>query len=594
MRFLVIFSALFFIFCNNSFGEEPLLKGEYSFSVGYKFISKDKEPSLISEYEPLSSSPLFLLNFADLTGHHKYLGEINFLNKDDLNFHLQYDYKDFIRLEMRVEDFFHNTIHKGFAYTNDYIDYKPTDNYFADLSRNSLFFKIRPTDLPYHIRVFIEELNKKGEKQKRFYGRSRLDSVPLDYNLYSTSKPYDINNEFYQLSLDGIIGGINFLALLELANLKDKTFDNSEGGQIDVTPSITKNYKQLVFYSNQTGQISYAISFTNSNINNNKRDELNQKTAEFNYNNSNAIITFYPVKELKFYLKLKYEDKEENSPINIRFLNVDYATKNQIPSSTVTFLYGLVYNLGKDWRFKYEGKNKDTRRSGVVDNEWLLSNSFGIEGKVNKTQIKLREIIESIDNPYYKNTPKSQYKTNLYISNPLNDRSGIDLDYSIAVKKNDDINYYLQEGVSNSLMINYYYMFDNNLDLNAYVGLDRDRYKFDINIFGSGNIPNTPYKSTRLYGDITLSKAFTKQYDAYGDIFYQRVYGNYYPDINYLTNEITSVDYYQYGLKLGNRLKIGKDQNVKLELGYSKHTEKSIEELSGDVKNIYVAWVKKW
>lgn len=594
MKFFIVLLIFILSFYNISFGGEPLFKGEYSFSVGYNFVSKDNDPVLVSEYKNLSSSPVFLFNFADLAGHHKYSGELNFLNRDDMNFHLQYDFKDFIRAEVRKNDFFHNISHKNFNYTADYFDYKPQDNYFTDISKNSIFFKIRPTDLPYHIRIFAEEFDKKGEKQKRFYGRSRLDSIPLDYNIYSTSKNYDLKNEFYQFSLDGIVGGVNFLVLLELANLKDKDIDNSEGGELLVVPSLTKNYKHIALYSNQTGQLTYAFSFTNSEINNNKRDELNQKTAEFNYKNSSGIITYYPAKDLKFYLKMRYEDKEENSPTSIRFLNSDYPTKNQIPSTSTTLIYGLIYNLTKEWRFKYEGKSKETRRTGVIDNEWLMSNSFGIEGKIDKTQIKIRETIENIENPYYKTTPKSQYKTNFNLNSPISDKSGIDFDYTILVKINDDEDYYIQEALSNSFVMNYYYAFDNNFDVNTYIGFDKDRYKFDINIFGGGNIPNTPYKSTRLYGDIVISKLFTKKYNAYSDLFYQRVYGNYYPGISSLMNETTEIDYYQYGMKIGNNIKIGDDQMVKIELAYLKHTEKSSESLSGDVKNIYIAWEKKW
>ncbi len=594
MRILICFVIISLAFVSNAFSEEQSIREDYTFSVGYNVISKEKNATLLSEYAPLSSSPTFFLDFANLSGHNKYSAELNFLNKDDMYLNINYRYKDIISSEFKKNDFFHNLSFKNFGYNSDYVNYQPFNNYFIDVTKNSLFFKIKPTTLPYHIRAYIEESNSDGRKQKRFYGSWRLDSLPLDNKLYSTSKPFDLRNEFYQFSVDGIIGGINFLGLLELSNLKDKDIDNSHGGQIGITPSLTKNYNHIALYSNQTGQISYALSFTQSNINNNKRDELNQKSAEYSYNNSSAIFTYYPAKDLKLYLKMRYEDREESSPDIIRFLNVDYYSKNQIPQTTTTLIYGLVYNLSKEWRFKYEGKNKETKRSGVVDNEWLLANTFAVEGKIDKTKVKIKETLEYIENPYYKGTPKSQYKTTLNLSNPLNNNSGIDFEYNFIAKNNDDTNYYIQEGLTNSFMFNYYYNFDENLDLSCFLGYDKDRYKFDINIFGGGNIPNTPYKSTRVYGDISINKLFNKKYSFRGDVFYQRVYGNYYPDTNYLINDITSTDYYQYGINIGNGIKINDSQLIKLDLSYSKHIEKSDDDLSGSIKKIYIAWEKRW
>lgn len=591
---VLLFSFFLLIVFNISFAEENFIKGEYDLSMGYNFISKDKNPDLISEYSSLSSSPVFLLNFSDLVGHNKYSVDLNFFSKDDVDFKLSYDYKDSFRLVLNKKDFYHNMTHKNFSHTVDYFDYRPSDKYFLDLAQDSIFLKIRPTILPYHIRLYVENFDKKGIKQKRFYGRARIDSVPLDYNLYSTSKKYDLDTDFYQASMDGIIGGINFLALIEHANLRDEAFDISEGGNLLIVPSLTKEYKHIALYSNQTGQISFVFSFTNSEIKNNKRDELNQKSGDSTYNNSSAIFTYYPLKDLKFYLKLKYEDREERSPEKIRFLNIDYLTKNQIPANITTLLYGLVYNLNRDWKIKYEGKSKETKREFVVDNEWLLSNSVSLEGKIANTNIKIKETIENVQNPYYRDTPKSQFKTNFSTSTVLNERSGIDLDYTITSMFNDDINYYFQEGLSNSLTINYYYNSESNWQINTLFGLDRDRYKFDINIYGGGNIPNTAYKSTRLYGDLNVSKSISKKSDYYGDVFYQRVYGNYYPNNSLLTNEITNIDYYQYGLKLGNNIKITTNQLIKLEFAYAKHSEKTVDSYSGEVRSFYISWEKKW
>lgn len=596
MRLLRLFIIFFFVFilCPHSYSEESFFKGEYSLSAGYIFNSTSQSDSIISEYNAPLTSPAINLDLKDLAGHSKYIGELEFENRDDFKFHLQYDYKDIFRAEIRKNDFFHNTSHKNFSYSTAFNDYRKDDKYFYDLSRNSFFFKIKPDIIPYSLRVYVEEYNKKGLSQKRFYGQSRIDSVTKDYNLYSTSNYIDLKNELYGASIDGMIGGINFMALFEAANIKNNAYDTSEGGEIQITPSITRNYKQLALYTNQAGQLSFIFSFTNSEINNNRRDELNQKSAEYSYNNSSLMFTYYPIKDLKFYLKLRYEDKDEKSPEKIRFLGVDYPSEDLTPSTAVTLSYGLYYNLAKDWRFRYDGKSKEIKRAGVLDNEFKISNTFGIEGRINKTQIKLKETVENTENPYYKGSPKNLYKTALSVSHPLSERSGIDFDYSFSMKKNDDPRYYIQEDITNSFILNYYCMFDNDLNLNAYLGFDRERYKYDMNIYMVGNIPNTPYRTNRIYGDINLSKSFTKKSSGYADLFYQRGYGNYYPDYTYKLNEITAIDFYQYGILLGHNCKIRNNETVKLELSYKKHTEKTFEALSGDIKTIYIAWEKRW
>ncbi len=592
---IVFFIMLFTLIHSQLQAEESYLQKDYSFSLGYNFISTGNSSVLVSEYASPISSPELILNLKNLAGHHKYMGDLNFLNRDDFTLHFQYDYSDVFRAEIRKTDFFHNLNHKYFIFTTDYVDYRADDSYFFDINRNSAFFKYKlPINQPYHIRFGAEELIEKGSFQKRFYGQARTDSIVKDNRLYSTSKPIDLRTYNYETSLDGIIGGVSFSAILEVANQKDKKSDASEGGNILSIPSSTRSYKHLSLYSNQTGQISYVVSFSNSEINNNKRDELNQKSAEYNYNSSSAIFTYYPFKDLRLYLRLKYEDREEKSPEKIRFLTIDYPTFYSSNVTSTSLNYGLVFNINKDFRFKFDGKSKETKRDGVMDNEWLLSNSVALEGKVTNTKIKIKETIENIENPYYRGTPKNLYKTNFFIGQELNEKSGIDFDFCFSVRKNDDQNYYIQEHITNSLMLTYYHIFDNHTNFNVYLGYDKERYKLDLNIFGGGNIPNTPYRMTKIYGDINLSKAFTKKSSAYTDIFYQRGYGNYYPESSMKLNEITFNDFYQYGITLGHNCRYTSSDTVKLELSYKKHTEKSFDNLSGDIKTIYLAWERRW
>ena len=77
-------------------------------STGYRFFSLDENARRASQYEYLHSSPVFNAGINSLGMNHKVVLEGMYLNENDYNGDLYYDYKGTYRFHLRTESLFHN------------------------------------------------------------------------------------------------------------------------------------------------------------------------------------------------------------------------------------------------------------------------------------------------------------------------------------------------------------------------------------------------------------------------------------------------------------------------------------------------------
>lgn len=620
--YLYIFT-LFFV--GTAFGEEIVYK-ELNTYLGYKFYSPDGAINLVSEYQSGNSSPYFSLIYKDLSPNNKVMFNALISEKDDRNIDLHFIHKDILYLEFSNISLVHNLGHYKLLYDPQIYDLNPDSNYKLDFSKSNFMTKYKPFNYPLHLRLYLEDIERDGTIQKRFYGSRSFDpnilALPatLRNNIFSRDRQIGFENERVIGSIDGIIGGIGFLGEISTENFSNK-HHNSPDYLLNY-PNISKVGYDLKLYSNPTGQISWAIAINRKDTINHNKDEVGREGASVTQTDSVVVLTYYPKKNLKFSLKVGYTDRDQDAPDTVRFLNNDIVgIKDPVSFVKKTADFSGWYELSPQVIFKLNLKRKEIERNynyfALPEYTHTNTGIISVEGKLKKGfSYKISQKIENNHNPSYKKMPEKAYSTLLNLNYDFNNFSGIYLQSEYVTAKNDSENAYFVTSKEYKHFLNCWVDFSDNLFLNFYGLYNNEKYVSDIQY---GNTSPTiildkrvPYTFTLYQAGVNLNKTLNKKSNLYTDISYIRGYGTYYPHFNAGTatnlgpplivynfdtvglDSLAYTDFYQYGFLVGNIYEISNKSRIKVEASIKDHIDKTRQSVEGTIKMVFVSWELKW
>ncbi len=266
---------IFFIFFKIGLADEIEYR-EINASLGYRFYSYDGFLNLVVEYDTAKSSPYFSLIYKDLAPNNKIIFDALLDEKDNRNVYLSFIHKDTICLNFNSTGFIHNFDHKKLLYNPQIYDLNPYTKYKIDFSKNSFLVKYKLYNYPLHLKLFIEDIERDGTIQKRFFGSRSFDvnilSLPASIrsNIFSRDRQIRFETERVTGTLDGIFGGVGFVGELISENFSNK-HHNSPDYLLNY-PNINKTAYDFKLYSNLTGQLSWAFAVNRRDTNNHNRD----------------------------------------------------------------------------------------------------------------------------------------------------------------------------------------------------------------------------------------------------------------------------------------------------------------------------------
>lgn len=619
--YFVIF-ILFFI--SIGFADEIEYR-EINTAVGYRFYSYDGFLYLVGEYEPARSSPYFSLIYKDLSPNNKIIFDALIKEKDDRDIELSITHKDSLHLDFNNINLVHNLDHKKLLYDPQIYDLNPITKYKLDFSKNSFLLKYKLFNYPLHLRFYIEDIERDGTVQKRFYGSRSLDISILSLppaqrnNIFSRDRQIGFETEKVMGTIDGVLGGIGFVGEIMSENFSNK-HHNSPDYLLNY-PGINKSAYELRLYSNLTGQVSWAIALNRKDAKNHNRDEIGREGARVTQNDTVAAFTYYPRKNLKLTLKVGYTDREQEGPDTVRFLNNDnVGIKDAISFVQKTADLSGFYELSPLLIFKLNVKRKEVERNfnyfTLPEYSHTNTGIFTVEGKFKKGfSYKISQKVENNHNPAYKKMPEMAYATTLNLNYDFNNFSGIYLQSEYISGKNDTENTYFVSSKEFKQFLNCWFELKENLSLNLYGFYNNERFVSNIQYGNTSPTfiydKNVPFTFTLYQGGINMNKAF-KKHNVYSDISYIRGFGTYYPHfiagtattagpppVTYTFNTIgldslANLDFYQYRLLVGNVFEIDRKSKLKVEASLSDHIDRTRQSIEGTIKMIFLSWELKW
>lgn len=609
MKKFIIFFCFFILLSGIAFSEEDKTR-EITLEPGYTFYSVDKTPSLVDEYSRTKSSPAVKFNMKDYSESYKYNIKLDINKYDDYDFDIHWYYKEKVRVELTGLYFDHNL---GFKSNPSFINLSPERDYIVKYRNQKAEIKYKPFLYPFHIKLNLEKIEKEGDVQKRFMGTSSSNPAYNSFeDIFSRKMPINYVTNVAGISVDGLLGGVNvFLeATRTIFNDDSKITDD---GILNV-PEISEGTYSLKLTSNQSGKVSYAISLSRIDKDNDSRDEKGQKGAKSSYNNSHLLLSYYPFQQLKLSIKAAYEDYEQDNVRQWRYIGSDYPVQLPINYIRKSISAKGRYDLSKNSYLAAEVKGREVDRNNTVNEVPEVSRQssakveYGLSIK-DSLNIKVSQLFEKNSNPSYKDIPENVSKTNINANYIISDNSGLDLSAFYIYETNGNMTSYFVENRTKGINATFYYTPTEKLAINLYGVIESQDYKSDLE-FGKSTsagyfVTRTPYESKTLQIGASANKKLGIKQEVYGDIFYLRGYGTYSPQnisgtigaYLYDTNDLdklAQVDFYQYGLLIGSKYQLGKKDVLKCEISYKDHEEKTDTSLSGTVKAIFVAWERKW
>ncbi len=607
MKRLILFLWFFTFLSGTAMAQENKTR-EIILEPGYKIYSVDKSPSLVNEYSQSDSSPSVRFNIKDYSETNKYNIQLNINEYDDYDFDIYWFYKDKLRLEIAGVYLAHDL---GFKENSAFTNLSQEADFIVKYRNQRAELKYKPFLYPFHVRLNAGKIEREGDIQKRFYGKASLHPSYSSFSdIFSRKAPIDHVTNSAGASVDGLLGGLNLFLAAGKITFRDgaKTTDDD----ILKTPQQSEENYSFRLTSNQSGRISFAVSISGKEMDNDSLDELGRKVSESSYKNSTFIFSYYPFQELKISLRASYEDFDQNNSGSLRYNGMDYAVSPAISYIRKTIMAKARYDFGRQTHLSLELKTKQSDRgiSSILP-EQSTRNSGTIEFSTNikKAGVKVSQLVEKNNNPSYKNIPESTYKTGLKLDYNFSDSLGADFDAFYLYETNNEISSYFVESRTKGVNANLRYIPEETLNINFYFSAEEQSFKSDIE-FGKPSssgyfVKRTPYESKNIHMGANINKSFGKKSDIYADLFYLRGYGTYTPEIisgvtgsySYDTSGLSglaAVNFYQYGMLLGSRYKVSGKDTIKCELSYKDHVEKADTLLSGAIKTAFVAWERRW
>lgn len=622
-QFLIM--LFLFFFASVVYADDIKYK-DFSLEPGYKFYFSDGDISKVSEYYSAKPSAFVSVIYKDLSPNNKVMFDASISEKDDRTLDFHFIHKDMMTIELSDYYFVHNLGRKTILYNPNTFDLNPESKYSLDVIRNYLKIKYKPFELPFHLGLFIENFERDGTVQKRFYGARSFDPNILSLppvtrnNIFSRDRQIGFELERISGILDGVFGGVGFVSEISTENFTNK-HKNSLDNLLNY-PSINSSSYNLKFYSNLTGQITWALSFNRRDSKNHNRDEIGREGAEITQTDSTALLSYYPDKKLKLSLKLSYTDRDQDNPDTVKFNGIDIVgIKDAVSFVKKTAELNAWYGFMPELNFKIKLQRKELERSynNFELPEYSHTNIgvFSIEGRFKKGfSYKISQKLENNHNPSYKKTPEMSYQTTVNLNYDFNSNSGIYMNSDYIFSRNDVEAQFFKKSWEYRHFINYWLNLDDNLNINVYGAYNNEKYISDVH-FGTTSPTfiidrNVPFQFTNYYAGLNFNKNITSRYSIYSDINYMRGYGTYYPHLVRDTvttlgpppvtytfdtvglDSLSSTDFYQYRILIGNKFGVIKNGNVRVELGYIDHVDKTNYPSEGTIKTIFVAWEQKW
>lgn len=609
--------VLFFLLSSGILKAEDNKTREINIDAGYKFYSVNNSSSPVNEYSGSLSSPALQFNMKDYSESNKYRIKLNLNEEDDYDFDIFWYYKDKLRLELQGVYFDHDT---EFKENPTFVNLNDNQDYITKYRNQHAELKYKPSVYPFHIRFKGEKMEREGNYQKRFYGPASLNNAyNSNDNIYSRKAPINYVYDNVLISLDGLLGGINVTLEVGKSNADDKAKITDDG--VFKTPEIDQKGYAIKATTNQSGKISVSFFLSGHKKNNQSVDDIGQKSAESTYNKSAMFFSYNPTHDLKLSVKATYEDYEQQNPFQWSYNNTNYLVPPAVSYTKKTAVFKANYLFNKATHIVAEVRGKEMSRDNVSANIPENSNQIfakvGINSNIkDNLSLQLSQSAEKNKNAVYKDAPEVLYKTNAILSYSISENLGADFNAEYSYAANNDVENYFVESKIKNVYVNVFYTPDSNLALNLYGMAESHKSKSDL-VIGEPVSPldpdaskkffvmRTPYNAKTFQIGINCNKTLSKRQTLYTDIFYLRSYGTYEPPFltdtigsySYNTaglNSLANVDFYQYGLLIGTKYKIGKFDTVKCELGYKDHQERAATSLDGTVKTLFVAWERKW
>ncbi|GAB4435259.1 MAG: hypothetical protein OHK0040_06440 [bacterium] len=609
MKKVMMVFCFFILLSGISFAEDEKTR-EITLEPGYKVYSVDKSPSLADEYSHSKSSPSIKFSIKDYSENNKYNIMLNINEYDDYDFDIHWYYKDRVRAELTGVYFDHDL---GFKSNTALVNLTPDADFIVKYRNQKAELKYKPFLYPFHIRLNAEKIEREGDVQKRFLGTASSNPAYNSYDsIFSLKTPVNAVTNVGGISLDGLVGGINVFLEATRTTYNDDAKKSDDG--ILNAPEISEGTYSLKLTSNQSGKISYALSFSRRDRDNDSRDEAGRKGASSSYNNTSFILSYYPLQHLKLSLRAAYEDYDQDNTAQWRYIGSDYAVQQPITYIRKTISAKGRYDFSRTTYIAVEVKERELDRDNTLNEVPENSRQFYTKTELgtalrDKLSIKLAQQFEKNNNPAYKDVPESLSKTSINGEYTITDKAGLDFNIFYLYETNNNITSYFVENRTKGVNATFYYNYDDKLSMNLYGLLESQDYKSDLE-FGKPTSPGhfvirTPYEAKTMQLGVNTNKKLSLKQELYVDVFYLRGYGTYTPQnvsgvigtYAYDTTgleRLAQVDFYQYGLLLGTKYKVSSKDNVKCEIGYKDHEEKSDTALSGTVKTLFLAWERKW
>lgn len=429
--------------------ETESIDTEASVTVGYRGVSAKDNPGRAREYDSLESSALFKVRlFTDRGPIHLDL-DADYLNEDDYRSTMHIDSKDFVRLDLRTDRFFHNLDHIPYenrptASSNgndrvDFTDFDAGDDYGLRLDTNEVKMKVKMPDYPAHINLAYWNYEKTGDKQMRYVSENCAGAC----HAQSQTRKIDRVTEEVKASVDAHVGYIDVVLETLFRTFRDREpipndyFDSHSRGRVagvydyNEDPDSKLTETTLKLSTAPSGGLVGSTSFTIGQREN--RSDLNSVSpveAKTDYFKNASDVTYTPGEKWTINFRYRLLDMDaDNSDILTTYGSSnpnDLEVREAMDIRRAWYEASVNYRPSRHMTLKGELRREDIDRSNTgleeqhlssptnpiqINPNWLLPDKeiitrakLGFSSRLlEKSALKLSGwvAIQSNDNPAY-------------------------------------------------------------------------------------------------------------------------------------------------------------------------------------------------
>ncbi len=448
--------------------EFPDIEPEYSFSIGYGFVSNEG-PDSIGRYEYLESSPMFSTRARIFSYPNRFYLEVDATNIKDSFVDLRYAYGDTILFRWTNTRLYHNyelrpLIDLDSATLSPGVDARGcTDSCSAGSNINKAYLRYKAPNYPAHLYIDYLFIGRYGDTQ-----RMMLEGSGYYNNIVRTSDNDDIGSYFY----------------------RHETGANANMGQMEVQYAFTRQYFEAdtdVSYGSITANNAWAAgtyphhkipqmegmshtfkvhtSYTGKIVAaatvSFKEFKNETSGAKSDHVVAHTSLTWMPITKLTFVVRYRHNDMQVDNPSVVTITDVTdpansytYTVKPSISytqdSLRVIGRYRPVAGLTLTGNYSVNRIKRDNASLWGLSSDTTTKTVTGADAsvKIGRTfRVNAGVEIKAVDDPAYNSEPDSQRTGNLSATwMPLGWVSA-NLAYSLQQGERGKLDY---DGVSNA------------------------------------------------------------------------------------------------------------------------------------------------